>query len=334
MKNLQMSVSPHITARPTTRSIMIEVVIALLPAVIASVVFYGFYALFITLLSVGAAVFGEALYNMMRKRKQTIGDFSAVVTGVLLGLNLPVTVPFYVPIIGGFFATMVVKMLFGGIGRNFANPALTARIFLLLAWAGFMTSFVSPINWANGEAFKYFECALKGADGVAVVTSATRLSDDSVIVPVLDAFLGRTGGSLGETSALALLIGGIFLAIRKIIDWKIPVVFIATTAFFTLVFGKFQNGAELPLLLFSGGLMLGSIFMATDYSTSPNTFWGVMIYAFGCGFLTALIRSFGGYPEGVSFAIVLMNILTPLLDKFILPKPFGKQKKEKVKEAK
>ena len=329
MKNLQMSVSPHITAKPTTRSIMLEVVIALLPAVAASIAFFGFYSLFIILLSVGASVFGEFLYNAMRKRPQTIGDFSAVVTGVLLGLNLPVTVPFYVPIIGGFFATMVVKMLFGGIGRNFANPALTARIFLLLAWAGFMTSFVEPINWANGEAFKYFSCALKGADGVAVVTSATPLSGG--VATVLDAFLGRIGGSLGETSALALLIGGIYLAVRKIIDWKIPVIFIATTAFFTLVFGKFQNGAELPMALFSGGLMLGAFFMATDYSTSPNTFWGVIVYAFGCGFLTALIRRFGGYPEGVSFAILLMNIVTPYIDKAFIPRPFGYRPKKGAK---
>ena len=327
MKQLQMSVSPHITAKATTKSIMAEVVIALVPALIAAIVFYGFYSLFIVLLSVGACILGEFLYNLMRKRKQTISDMSAVVTGVLLGLNLPVTVPFYVPIIGGLFAIMVVKMLFGGIGRNFANPALTARIFLLLAFAGYMTSYVTPINWANGEAFKYFSCALKGADGVTIITSATPLSGGEA--SLLDMFLGKTGGSMGETSALALLIGGIYLACRKIIDWKIPVVFIATTALFTLIFG----GASAVLAgVLSGGLLIGAFFMATDYSTSPNTFVGVLIYSFGCGFMTALIRFYGSYPEGVSFAIVLMNILTPLLDKLILPKTFGKPKK--VKEAK
>lgn len=347
MDKYYVSVSPHITAKPTTKSIMLEVCIALIPATVAAVFYFGFYSLFIVGLSIASTVFGEFIFNLIRKKPQTIKDCSAILTGLLLGLNLPVTVPFYVPIIGGLFAIIIVKMLFGGIGKNFANPAITARIFLVLAWASVMTRFVAPIDWSNGfgEGFKYFSCILNGGGAeIDALTSATPLgvikgAESSAVnglltnsdFSLLDMFLGNTGGTIGETSALALLIGGIYLGIRKIIDWKIPVVYISTVALFSLIFGGVSY--ILPAIL-GGGLMLGAIFMATDYSTNPNTALGVIIFAFGCGFLTAVIRFFGGYPEGVSFAILLMNVVTPLINKYIKPIPFGfsKATKEKMKK--
>lgn len=328
MNGKQVSISPHIASSSSVRKIMLDVIIALVPAIICSVIFFGFYSLFLVVLSVGSALLTEFLFNVIRKKEQSIGDLSCVVTGVLLALNLPPTVPFYLPIVGSCVA-IITKMLFGGIGKNFANPAITGRIFLLLAWAGFMTSFVEPINWANNECFKFFSCALTGSD-ISVITSATPLSGGSATL--LDLFLGHVGGSIGETCSLALLIGGIYLCIRKVIDYKIPLIFIGSTVLFTLIFGGVSD--VLPGLL-SGGLLLGAIFMATDYATSPNSFWGVVIYSFLGGFLTALIRYFGNYPEGVSFAILLINIVTPLLDKYLRPRPFGYNKKaRRAKEVK
>ena len=334
MSKYIVSSSPHIANQRTVANIMLEVLIALAPAVIASVVFYGFYALFLCILSVGAAVGTEALYNVVMKREQTVKDCSAIVTGLLVAMNVPVSVPFYVPVIGSAFAIFFVKMLFGGIGKNFANPAITARIFLLLAWASFMTNFVPPIIWSKGEAFKYFACTFRGSAGlgdVAAMTTATPLASLRLgaakvgELDVLSMFLGNIGGSLGETSALALLIGGVYLIIRRIIDWRVPTVYLATVTVFALIYGaaKGSVGAYILPSLFGGGLMLGAFFMATDYATSPNTKIGLIVYAFGLGIITSLIRFFGNYPEGVSFAILLMNIVTPFIDKFILPRPFG-----------
>ncbi len=348
MDKYYVSVSPHITAKPTTKSIMLEVCIALIPAIIAAVYFFGFYSLFIIGVCVASTVFGEFIYNIIRKKPRTIGDCSAVVTGVLLGLNLPVTVPFYVPIVGGLFAILVVKMLFGGIGRNFANPAITGRIFLVLAWASVMTKFVPPIDWSQGfgEGFKFFSCILNGGGAeIDALTSATPLGVIKGIggsaevngalsggnISLLDMFLGRTGGTIGETSALALILGGIYLTVRKIIDWKIPVIYVSTVALFALIFGGVQY--ILPSIL-GGGLLIGAIFMATDYATNPNTPLGTVIFAFGCGFITVIIRFFGAFPEGVSFAILLMNVVTPLIDKYIKPMPFGFIKPKKDKSAK
>lgn len=322
MKNKQVSISPHITSNNSVRRIMLDVLIALLPAVICSVIFFGLYSLFLIVLSCCSALVTELLFNVIRKKEQSIGDLSFLVTGVLLALNLPPTVPFYLPIVGSFVA-ITTKMLFGGIGKNFANPAITGRIFLLLAWSGFMTSFVQPISWAVGECFKFFSCAITGSD-ISVITSATPLSGGCA--KLLDMFLGSIGGSIGETCSLALIIGGIYLCIRKVIDYKIPLIFISSTALFTLIFGGASD--VLPGIL-SGGLLLGGIFMATDYATSPNSFWGVVIYSFLGGFLTALIRYYGSYPDGVSFAILLINIITPLLDKYIRPRPFGYNKTQK-----
>ena len=291
-----------------------------------------FNHLLMTAVCVASAVFGEYLYNLIRKKPHTVNDLSAVVTGILLGLNLTPTVPVYVPIIGGIFATLVVKMLFGGLGKNFANPAITARIFVMLAWTTAMTTFVAPIDLSNGgaELIKYFN-----HDTVNALTSATPLvglKEGAVNASALDLFLGRTGGSAGETCALALIIGGVYLAIRKVIDVKIPLIFILTYFLVTLAIYKDANVAGCGIL--SGGLLLGAIFMATDYSTSPDTVIGTCIYAFGCGLLTAIFRKYGSMPEGVSFAILLMNVVTPLLDKYIRPRPFGYVKPVKPKKGK
>ena len=338
MKNLVVSSSPHITARTDTQRIMLDVIIALCPAVIAMVLLYGFYPLFLTVLSVATAVFCEWVFNVITKRKQSVRDLSAVVTGIILALNLPPVVPFYVPIVGAAFAIVIVKMLFGGIGRNFANPAITARIFLMLAWTGVMTKFVLPIDLSNGaNLFVYFK------QGVEInlpdaITTATPLQsvkeaissggDPAEGLNALDMFLGRIGGSAGEVSTLAVLIGGIYLAVRRVIDVKIPVLYIGSTALFTAIFFADSGyvGEYVWTYLLGGGLMFGAFFMATDYATSPKAPVAVVIYGLGLGFLTVVIRKFGTMNEGVSFAILLMNIVTPLLEK-LKRKPFGTPRK-------
>ncbi|HIS58432.1 MAG TPA: RnfABCDGE type electron transport complex subunit D [Candidatus Limadaptatus stercoravium] len=334
MKNLRVSSSPHIVSSANTQRIMLDVIIALCPAVIAMVLLYGFYPLFLTVLSVATAVFCEWAFNLVTRRTQSVRDLSAVVTGIILALNLPPVVPFYVPIVGAAFAIVIVKMLFGGIGRNFANPAITARIFLMLAWTGVMTQFVSPIDLSDGaNLFAYFN------QGVSIslpdaITTATPLQNvkDAISsganpaegLSALDMFLGRIGGSAGEVSALAVLIGGVYLAVRRVIDVKIPVLYIGSTALFTAIFFADSGyaGEYVWTYLLGGGLMFGAFFMATDYATSPKTPVAVVIYGVGLGLLTVIIRKFGTMNEGVSFAILLMNIVTPLLEK-IKRKPFG-----------
>lgn len=327
------SASPHVTSARTTRNIMLDMVIALMPAVIASFLLYGLYPVLAVLLSTAGAVFGEYFYNLVRQKKHTVSDLSAVVTGIILGLNLPPVIPLYVPLVGGVFATLIVKMLFGGIGRNFANPAITARIFLLLAWTAPMTRFVNPVDlsFGAGELIKYFDST---AVDVVARTTATPLFylKDGITsgVSALDLFLGRIGGSAGEVSALAVLIGGVWLAARRVIDLKIPLIYVLTYFVFTCIF--YNSAAVAGLGILSGGLLFGAVFMATDYSTSPDTFRGVVIYAIGCGLLTAVFRKFGTMPEGVSFAILIMNIVTPLLDKYVRPRPFGYVRPEKPKK--
>ena len=334
MKNLRVSSSPHIVSPANTQRIMLDVIIALCPTVIAMVLLYGFYPLFLTVLSVATAVFCEWAFNLVTRRPQSVRDLSAVVTGIILALNLPPVVPFYVPIVGAAFAIVIVKMLFGGIGRNFANPAITARIFLMLAWTGVMTQFVSPIDLSDGaNLFAYFN------QGVSIslpdaITTATPLQNvkDAISsganpaegLSALDMFLGRIGGSAGEVSALAVLIGGVYLAVRRVIDVKIPVLYIGSTALFTAIFFADSGyaGEYVWTYLLGGGLMFGAFFMATDYATSPKTPVAVVIYGVGLGLLTVIIRKFGTMNEGVSFAILLMNIVTPLLEK-IKRKPFG-----------
>ena len=331
MKSLRVSSSPHIVSPANTQRIMLDVIIALCPAVIAMVLLYGFYPLFLTVLSVATAVFCEWAFNLVTRRPQSVRDLSAVVTGIILALNLPPVVPFYVPIVGAAFAIVIVKMLFGGLGKNFA---ITARIFLMLAWTGVMTQFVSPIDLSDGaNLFAYFN------QGVSIslpdaITTATPLQNvkDAISsganpaegLSALDMFLGRIGGSAGEVSALAVLIGGVYLAVRRVIDVKIPVLYIGSTALFTAIFFADSGyaGEYVWTYLLGGGLMFGAFFMATDYATSPKTPVAVVIYGVGLGLLTVIIRKFGTMNEGVSFAILLMNIVTPLLEK-IKRKPFG-----------
>ena len=339
MSKYLMSSSPHITSAKTTRNIMLDVIIALMPAVIAMVAIYGFYPLLITLLSVGTCVLSEFLFNKIRKKEQSIGDLSAIVTGIILALNLPPVVPIYVPVVGGVFAIVIVKMLFGGIGRNFANPAVTARIFLMLAWTSVMTSFVLPVDWSQtggaglfsyfkeafGSTFPALPEAVTGATPLAGVKSAFEAGANPTLgIKASDMFLGRIGGSAGEVSSLAILIGGVYLLVRRVIDWKIPVIYIGTTILFTAIFYANSGyvGEYIWSYLLGGGLLFGAFFMATDYATSPNTTVAVIIYSVGLGFLTVLIRRFSSMSEGVSYAILLMNIVTPLLDK-IKVRPFG-----------
>lgn len=327
-RKFMVSSSPHITAPGSVRRIMLEVSLALFPALLCGTLFFGAYALFVVALSVGSCYLFERLYNVIRKKPDTTGDCSFLVTGLILGLNLPPYVPFYLPIVGGAFAILLVKMLFGGLGKNFANPAATARIFLLLCWSGAMTTFVLPFR----SFFGGFSTILTGPppelDGVVGPTPLGGGEAD-----LLSLFLGNVGGCIGETSALALLLGGIYLIVRKIVDWKIPVLILLSAAVSTLIFRQ-DLQAVLPALL-SGGLMIGSFFMATDYATSPNTTWGTVIFAVFIGFMTIFFRTFSNYPEGMSFAILLGNILVPLLDKYLIPRPFGATgRKQTAKPAK
>ncbi len=319
---LRVSSTPHIRSNSTIDDIMLDVIIALMPAAFAGVIYFGQRAFAVMLLSVISCVGFEWLYEVIAHKKRSINDFSAVVTGLLLALIMPVSVPYYAVIIGAFVAIVITKQLFGGIGQNFMNPALIGRAFLLASFPVAMTTY--PAGRMG-----VFE---KAAD---VVTAATPLSAEySAPIPTaMEQLLGRymtgtpLGGCIGETCALALLIGFAYLLIRKVISPRIPLTFIGTVALMTLLFGK--NGVPTagdPLLaVLSGGLMLAAIFMATDYVTTPTTPVGQIIFGIGCGVITSVIRFGGGYPEGVTYAILLMNVLTPLLDKWTVPKPFGKQ---------
>ena len=297
------STSPHFRSKVDTTSIMRDVVIALVPALIASVIFFGFRSLLVTLVCVAAAVLTEYIYEKGCKLPVTIGDWSAVVTGVLLAYNLPVSIPLWQAALGSIIAILVVKQLFGGLGRNFANPAIVGRIILFLSFSKTMTAWTFP-------------------DGVSTATPlAVMKAGNLAALSKLDLFLGNIGGCLGEVSALALLIGFIYLLVRRVISWHTPVVYIATVFVLSFLLGGSFDYALCQIL--SGGLFLGAIFMATDYSTTPSTKWGQVIFGLGCGLLTILIRQWGAYAEGVSFAILFMNILTPYISKWTRSKPLG-----------
>ncbi len=311
MDRFTMSASPHVRSALTTRRIMIDVIIALLPATACGVYFFGFNALITVLVSVAAAIGTEALIQFLMKKKVTISDGSAAVTGLLLALTLPPLAPgdFYIPLFGSVFAIAIAKQCFGGLGYNFINPALAARAFLVVSWPTALTTWAMPISAISSAtplaALKY------GGEGV-------------VLSPYIDMFLGNVGGSIGETSALALLIGAVYLLSRNVINWRIPVVYIGVVALFTWVAspgGLFTGDALYHVL--AGGLMLGAIYMATDYTTSPMTNTGRVIFAAGCGILTGVIRLWGGYPEGVCYAILIMNLAVPLLDRKFRPRVFG-----------
>ena len=325
MPKLTVSSSPHIRSSQNTASIMRDVVIALVPAMAVAVAMFGLSALLVLVVSVAASVFFEWGYRKLMKKSCTIGDYSAVVTGVLLACCLPAGVPLWLPVIGAFFAIVVVKQLYGGIGKNFVNPALAARAFLF-SWPVIMTTWVAPN-------FTY------GAD---VVTSATpmsflHLSKLPEGISVMGTFLGTIGGSMGEISALALIIGGAYLVWRKVITLRIPASYILSVAVITFIFPRGNDNLQWMLYnLFSGGLMLGAIFMATDYATSPITSKGQIVYGIGCGLLTVFIRYFGGYVEGVSYAILIMNVCVWLIDRYTMPRRFGVTKEDiqKAKAAK
>jgi len=318
LNNLIMSPSPHRNSDVTTRKIMSAVLTSLIPAVIAATVFFGLRALLLVAVCTCSSVIFEYLCRIIMKRKQTAGDLSAAVTGVILALNLPVTLPLWIAVIGSFTAIVIVKQLFGGIGQNFANPAITARIVLMVSFSGYMTTWALPQYWAPGLT----------SDTSVIVNSNTVLTGPTPLVSgdasLVSLFLGNVGGCIGETSALALLTGGIYLMIKKIITPSAPVSFIATVALLTWI-----SGGNVMYQILSGGLFLGAFFMATDYATTPVTEKGRIIFGIGCGIITFIIRKFGSYPEGVSFSILLMNILTPYIDMFTKKTPLGTVKPEK-----
>ncbi|MBQ8497259.1 MAG: RnfABCDGE type electron transport complex subunit D [Clostridia bacterium] len=306
-KVLRLSVSPHIHSGRSTAGIMLDVIIALLPAAVAGTVIFGLRALLVIAVCMASCVILEAIFNQIVKKEQTVGDLSAAVTGLLLALNLPAGIPLWQCVIGCLFAIVIVKCLFGGIGYNPVNPAITARVFMLVAF-GSMTVQAFPTV----------------VDTVAGATPLVSIAEGNV--PNLwELFLGLKGGAIGETCGLALLLGFIYLLARRIITWHIPVSFVGTVFLFSFFMEGFDAIKALSLIL-SGGLLIGAVFMATDYVTSPSTAKGKLIFGIGAGFLTFLIRYFGIYPEGVSFAILLMNILTPYIDSLTAHKVFGGRK--------
>ena len=295
-KLLKVTSSPHIRHEDSTRGIMLDVIIALLPAAIYGCILFGLRAAIILVVTVATAVASEAIWNLALKKPQTIGDCSAILTGLLLGMNLSSQTPVWIAAIGSVVAIIVVKQMFGGLGFNFANPAMTARIVLLVSFAGQMSNYVSPID---------------------AVTTATPLANNTPIT-LKELFFGMHSGAIGETSSFLLIIGGLYLMLRRVIKPIIPVAFIGTVAIATLI-----AGGDLKLAIFGGGLMLGAIFMATDYVTTPTTDLGKLVFGMGCGLITFVIRQFSPLPEGVSYAILLMNILTPHINRLTLSKPFG-----------
>ena len=306
--NLILSSSPHIHTRDSSRRIMLDVIIALLPAAVAGVVIFGMKALGIIAVCVVSAVISEALFNLAVGKKQTVGDLSAVVTGLLLALNLSTNVPLWQCVVGTVFSIVVVKCLFGGLGKNFANPAITGRVFMLLA-------FSAVAGGANPTVVEL----------EASATPLELLAQNSEAAPgIMDLFLGLHGGAIGETCCLALLIGFAWLLFRRVIKWHVPVIFTGTVfVCYLLASGSFSFAlAE----ILAGVLFIGAIFMATDYVTSPITLKGKMVFALGCGLVTFAIRYFFAYPEGVSFSILAMNILTPYIEKWTANKPLGGSK--------
>lgn len=303
----KIAVSPHIHSGQSTSGIMRDVLIALLPTTAAGIYLFGARAALVVAVCVAACVGFEALFNLITKKDQTVGDLSAAVTGLLLGLNLPVTIPLWQCVIGSLFAIVVVKCLFGGIGCNLVNPAITARVFMLVAFSTTMA----------GAA--YTDPTPAGLD---VVAGATPLADGAPARSLTDLLLGLHGGCIGEVCAAALLLGGVYLIARRVITWQVPVIFVATVFLFSLCMNGFDLTAATAAIL-SGGLLIGAIFMATDYVTSPPTPWGKTVFGIGCGLITCVIRYFGNLPEGVSYAILFMNILTPYIAKWTKHKIFG-----------
>ncbi|MBP2015908.1 RnfABCDGE type electron transport complex subunit D [Anaerococcus degeneri] len=317
-KQLLVTASPHIRSKRTVANDMLDVIIALLPAGAVSVYYFGYRALVLILASVITCVLAETIFNKCIKKENTIKDLSAVVTGILLAYNVPFTLPVWQLVIGSVFAIVICKMLYGGIGQNIVNPALGARAFLMASWSSTMTNFVPTERVAT----------LKTVSDVSMLSAATPLSNPKAYT-IMDLFIGHIPGCLGEISALALLLGACYLLIRKVIHIRIPLVYILTTTLILAIFGDKVNLDYILKNILSGGLILGAFFMATDYTTAPITPKGQIVFAFGCGLLTAVIRLWGGYPEGVSYSILLMNLLVPVIEKHTRDRIFGKAKAKK-----
>ena len=318
MANFVVSGTPHVRSKESIQSIMRDVIIALVPATAAGIYYFGISALILIIAAIASSVIFEALCQKIMKKPVTVSDLSAVVTGLLLAMNLPAAAPVWVAIVGSAFAIIFGKQLFGGLGQNFINPALAGRAFLLASYPTEMTTWSVP----NG---------LEVADAATYATPLAQLKAGHLDASLGELMLGQCGGTIGETCAIALIIGGVYLLYKHVINWKIPVIYIATVAILFGVIGR--HGVRMPLQeIMAGGVMLGGIFMATDYASSPVTPKGQIIFAVGAGLITYLIRTFGGYPEGVSYSILIMNCCVPLIERFTEPTIFGAL--PKTKEAK
>ena len=309
MEKLIVSTSPHIRSNNSTKRIMLDVIIALLPATVAAVVLFGIKALLVVAVSVASAVVSEFLFNLIAKKEQTVNDLSAVVTGLILALSLPAKVGLWQCAVGSVFAIIVVKCLFGGLGCNFANPAATSRVFLLISFGASVA----------GGSFTNFADITTGATPLESI----KLGEDIAKLPsLLDMLIGNRAGALGETCAIALVVGGVYLIARRVIKWQLPVIYIATVFVLSLALSGDFTVALYEVL--GGGLIIAAFFMITDYVSTPINPVGKMVFALGCGIITVLIRFWGSYPEGVSFAILFMNILSPYIEKWCARKPLGK----------
>ena len=327
-KRLTVSASPHVRSNETTTGIMLDVIIALVPALIMSAIYFGTRALVLTAVTVGSAVLAEWVSRKVMKRSNTLGDLSAIVTGLILAFNLPATLPLWMAAIGSIIAIVVVKQMFGGIGQNFVNPAMTARIILMVSFPTAMAKWIVPFQNA------WSADAVTSATPMATLASAKGgdLSAVADALPTLtDMLLGKHGGSMGEVCSIALICGGLYLMLRKVISPIIPVAFIGTVAVTMFLYSGF-NLEYTAYQLLGGGLMLGAFFMATDYTTCPINKKGKLIFGIGCGLITFVIRVFGALPEGVSFSIILMNIFVPHIENLCASKPFGTLKEKKAKK--
>ena len=318
-KLFNVSSSPHVRSEETTRSIMMDVAIAMLPATAFGVFQFGLHALLVIIATVFACVVSEYVFEKVTKRTVTISDFSAVVTGMILALNCPSEIPLWIPMLGGVFAIVIVKQIYGGLGQNFMNPALAARCFLLISFAGKMSSFTLD--------------GVTTATPLNVMKTAWKAGESNLGVDLMAMFIGKIPGTIGEVSVVALLIGAAYLVFKKVISLRIPLTYIVTVAVFVFIFGRQDLNFVLAHIC-GGGLIFGAFFMATDYATSPVTKPGQLIFGVGCGLLTCFIRRFGSYPEGVCYSILIMNCTTWLLDKYVRPTIYGAAKKEKKEAAK
>ncbi|OFK79764.1 RnfABCDGE type electron transport complex subunit D [Fenollaria massiliensis] len=306
-KLYRVSLAPYLRSKSTTQKMMLDVIIAMLPALAASIYFFGMNALMLTVVSVISCVVAEVFMQKLFKKKVTVSDLSAVITGILLAFNLPASAPWWMPVFGGFFAICIVKQIFGGIGSNFMNPALAARAAIMASWPGLITNYITPDGVASATPLQLMKAGTTGE-----------------LPSLMDMAIGNIGGVIGETCSILLVLGGIYLIVKKVIDWKIPCLYILTTTVLLAAFGV--DISLLPYHILGGGLILGAFFMATDFVTCPVTPNGRIIFAIGCGIITAIIRVYGGMAEGVSYAIILMNTATPLIESLTTPKVFGEVK--------